>query len=147
MRKRILQFLAAVAAVGLLGACTASTDPDAAADPSGEETTSASPTVEFAPDASSTDEATPASSPDERAPAGEIEAVPALVDGWDGILADVTVDSCPTVAGQVTAEGAVINSADDDRDIAIVISWNAPDSTNSILQLAVTEAGVPPGGP
>ena len=136
MRNRAWHVIAALAVLGAMGACTASTDPSAASDSGGEEAAPASPTVGFTPDAPSTDGETPA---------GEIEQVPALVDGWDGIVADVSVDSCPTEAGRVTAEGTVVNSADDDRDIAIVISWNAPDSTDSLMQLAVTEKGVPSG--
>lgn len=136
MRNRVLLVIAALAAVGSLSACTASTGSSAAPDSGGADTTPASPAVGFTPDEPLTDGETPA---------GEIEQVPALSDGWEGIVADVSVDSCPTEAGRVTAEGTVINSADDDRDIAIVISWNAPDSTDSLMQLAVIEERVPPG--
>lgn len=78
-------------------------------------------------------------------PTGEIQDVPVLKQGWDGIRADVTVDECPTAQGDVTAGGTVENSAKKARDIVIVISWNAPDSTDPLLQLSVTKKKVPAG--
>ena len=71
--------------------------------------------------------------------------MPELEEGWEGVLADVAVDTCPIEAGEVTAEGTVVNSADEIRDISIAISWNAPASTDSLMQLAVTKEDVPPG--
>jgi hypothetical protein len=86
-----------------------------------------------------------ASVPVEETPSGEIQDVPVLKENWEGIRADVTVDECPTDAGDVTAQGTVVNSAKKARDIVIVISWNAPDSTDPLLQLSVTKKGVPAG--
>lgn len=86
-----------------------------------------------------------ASVPAEEAPTGEIQDVPVLREDWEGIRADVTVDECPTAAGDVTALGTVVNSAKKARDIVIVISWNAPETTDPLLQLSVTEEGVPAG--
>lgn len=76
---------------------------------------------------------------------GEVQQPPELEDGWQGILGDVTVENCPTEAGDVTATGTVLNSAKKPRDISIVVAWNAPDSTRSIMQLAVTKKDVPAG--
>lgn|GEM_PF-5398797 len=124
------------AVLALLAGCTGSDDSSAGGSPA------ASPPAAGAPAASAPDTGAPASG---EPPAGEVQTLPELEEGWEGILADVTVGSCPTEAGQVTAEGTVVNSADETRDIAIAISWNAPDSTDSLMQLAVTEEDVPPG--
>lgn len=132
MRHQTLgQAALAVAMVGLLSGCTGSDEAPAASSPA----TSPPP------------ESSPVVSPPtvEELQAGEIQQPPALEEGWEGILTDVTLVSCPTKAGQVTAEGTVLNSADEVRDISILISWNAPDSTDSLLQIAVTEEGVPAG--
>ncbi|MCB0911102.1 MAG: hypothetical protein KDB60_05730 [Propionibacteriaceae bacterium] len=47
--------------------------------------------------------------------------------------------------GEVTATGTVVNSAGEVRDISIVTSWNAPGTTRSLMQLAVTMPDVPAG--
>jgi hypothetical protein len=88
---------------------------------------------------------TPSASAVDELPSGEIQEVPDLGKGWEGIRSDVTIKSCPTDAGKVTATGTVVNSADEARDISIVISWNAPQSTDPLLQLAVTKKDVPAG--
>lgn len=118
--RRTARAAVAVATLALLAGCTSSDDSPASSP--AEDTAAA-----------------------EELPAGEVQEVPELDEGWEGVLADVTVDICPIEAGQVTAEGTVINSADEVRDISIAISWNAPDSTDSLMQLAVTEEDVPPG--
>lgn len=137
MRHRTLgQAALAVAMVGLLSGCTGSDEAPAASSPA------VSPPAASSTAASSTAAGSPAA---EELPPGEIQQPPALEEGWEGILTDVTIDSCPTEAGQVTAEGTVLNSADEVRDILILISWNAPDSTDSLMQLAVIKEGVPAG--
>lgn len=76
---------------------------------------------------------------------GEIVSAPELEEGWDGILKDVKIEECQLESGDVTAKGTVVNSAKDQRDLVLLISWNAPDSTKPILQLPVTEKDVPAG--
>lgn len=131
----------AVAVVGLLSGCTGSDEAPAASFPV------ASPPPASSPVASPPAVSSPVASPPavEKLPAGEIQQPPALEEGWEGVLTDVTLSSCPITAGQVTAEGTVLNSADEVRDISILISWNAPDSTDSLMQLAVTEEDVAAG--
>lgn len=126
----------AVAIMGLLSGCTGSDEAPTASSPDTSPPAASSPTASSPPANTSAVE---------ELPAGEIQQPPTLEEGWEGVLTDVTLDACPTKAGQVTAEGTVVNSADDARDISILISWNAPDSTDSLLQLAVTEEGVPAG--
>ncbi len=121
MRHAVQVGLVAVAAALVLAGCTGSDEPAADSSP------------------------TAGDSAVEELPSGEIQQVPELEEGWEGILADVTVDSCPTEAGEVTAEGTVVNTADETRDISIAISWNAPDSTDSLLQLSVTEEDLAAG--
>jgi hypothetical protein len=90
----------------------------------------------------------PASGPAASAPPvqsqveGEIQEAPDLEEGWEGILRDVKVTVCDTEAGEVTAKGTVVNSADVSRDISILISWNVPNATNSS-----DAVGRPGGGP
>jgi hypothetical protein len=76
---------------------------------------------------------------------GEIQQAPDLEEGWEGILRDVKVTVCDTEAGKATAKGTVVNSADEPRDISILISWNAPNSTNPVMQLVVVEEDLPAG--
>jgi hypothetical protein len=116
VRQVIVQGALALATLGLLSGCTGSDDAPA-------------------PSASA--------SAAERPPTGEVQQAPVLKEGWEGILRDVKVVSCPTEAGKVTAEGTVVNSADETRDISILVSWNAPNSTEPLMQLVVTKKGVP----
>ena len=58
---------------------------------------------------------------------------------------DVTVKDCPTAAGQVMASGTVVNSATESRDLSILVSWVAPDSASTLLQLQQTLTDVPAG--
>jgi hypothetical protein len=76
---------------------------------------------------------------------GRVDAVPVLAEGWDGVRDDVTVDECPLEPGEVTAKGTVKNTAKGARDIVLVVAWNAPDSTNPLLQLSTTEKSLGPG--
>jgi hypothetical protein len=93
----------------------------------------------------------PASGPSASAPPvqseveGEIQEAPDLEEGWEGILRDVKMTACDTEAGEVTAKGTVVNSANESRDISILISWNAPNATNSLMQLVVLEEDLPAG--
>ncbi len=79
-------------------------------------------------------------------PAGQIDQPVALKKGWEGVRSQVALYECPVQAGQITASGTVRNTADEARDIAILISWNRPDSTDTVLQLGVTKTDVPAGG-
>lgn len=122
MREVLARAVVAGALVGVLCGCTGSGDePPASSSPPATEPTADDLTV------------------------GKIQPPPELEKGWQGILQDVTVTSCPTAAGRVTAKGEVINSAEEARDISIVIAWNAPGSTRSLMQLAVTKPNVPAG--
>ena len=141
MRNRMATVLGGLAVLGLLGGCAASDESSADSDQEAEQTPPASAGVTFTPDVSPTVEPSATGKTQQ----GETQQVPQLVDGWEGIRSDVTIDSCPTEAGLVTAEGRVVNSADDARDIAIAVAWNAPDSTATLLQLATVEEGVPAG--
>lgn len=121
MRKCAVWAAAAALSFGLLSGCTG-----------------ANPTPPSSP-------APSVSASSDELPVGKIQQPPALEEGWKGILADVTVTSCPTEAGKVTAVGTVVNSAKKARDLSIVIAWNAPGSTRSLMQLAVTKRAVPAG--
>ena len=79
------------------------------------------------------------------APQGRVDTVPAMASGWDGVRDDVTVDECPLEPGEVTAKGTVKNTAKGARDIVLVVAWNAPDSTNPLLQLSTTVKSLGPG--
>lgn len=81
----------------------------------------------------------------EEAPTGKVDKVPTLDEGWQGIRSDVTVDDCPTTKGDVAAVGTVKNSAKKSRDIVLVVAWNAPDTTDPLMQLTVTKKNVASG--
>lgn len=132
MRKLIVRTALAGAILGFACGCTSSADAPAGSSPpstgdpsSGRSAASSSPAAEL--------------------PTGEIQQPPNLAAGWQGIVKDVTIESCPTDPGPVTAAGTVVNSAGESRDISIAIAWNAPDSTRSLMQLTVTETNVPAG--
>lgn len=76
---------------------------------------------------------------------GQIDDVPQLSEGWAGVRKDVTIAQCPTTAGDVTANGTVVNTAAEARDITIVVSWNAPGTTDPLLRLSTTKEDVPAG--
>jgi hypothetical protein len=116
--------LIAAAALGL-GACS-SDEGDGDASPSPSASESGAPSV---PDAAE----------------GPKDALPVLAEGWAGILSDVQVQDCPIKAGEVTAKGTVTNSADESRDIAIVVSWNAPNTTDPTMRLVWTATEVGAG--
>lgn len=81
----------------------------------------------------------------EELPRGQIDDVPELAEGWQGIKKDVTIDNCPLQAGDVTADGTVINTASEPRDINIVISWNREGTADPIIRLSTTKEDVPAG--
>ncbi len=89
------------------------------------------------------DEAEP---PDEQVSSPTIEQMPAMAQGSQDILVDVGVVACPTDPGVVTAIGTVTNSADEVRDLALLVKWTAPDGGDPLMQLGFAENDVPPGG-
>ena len=127
----------AVFGLGALSGCSQDgSTSDSSASPSPSDSVSASAN----PDASASASAAPQS-----LPKGEVQSYATLKDGWAGIRSDVTVKDCPTAAGQVTASGTVVNSATKSRDLSILVSWVAPDSASTLLQLQQTLTDVPAG--
>ena len=66
-------------------------------------------------------------------------------DDFDGILADVTTQACPTDKGAVKASGKVLNSMDDARDILVSVVWLKKDSGDSVAINYVELKNVPAG--
>jgi len=91
------------------------------------------------------DDSNGTSSPSPSIPESVTEPFADLSEGWQGVLRDVTVDACPTSAGDVVAEGAVVNSAGESRDITILASWLAPNTSDPLLQLEQTLTDVAAG--
>ncbi|MGL5810860.1 MAG: hypothetical protein ACRCYQ_13030 [Nocardioides sp.] len=68
---------------------------------------------------------------------------PGMGKDFDGILADVTTEDCPTAKGEVEAKGTVLNSKKDDRDILISVVWLKKNSGDSLAidYVALTDVG------
>lgn len=94
-------------------------------------------------DDSEADDGTPTPSP--TAPETVAEPFADLEEGWQGVLRDVTVEACPTAAGDAVARGTVLNSATETRDITVLASWLAPGTSDPLLQLQTTLQDVPAG--
>jgi hypothetical protein len=86
-----------------------------------------------------------ASSPAAQVQSGTIEQPPAMGSGAKDILADVSVEACPTDPGEVTAKGTVENTSKKERDVAVVMMWTRPDGGDPLLRLVFTEEDVPAG--
>ena len=69
--------------------------------------------------------------------------VPAL-DNPVGIRSSISLDSCSTVAGPVTASGKAINTTDQTGDVVIVVEWVTESSDVMARGLAVLR-GLAPG--
>ncbi|HHU08803.1 MAG TPA: hypothetical protein GXZ60_02125 [Intrasporangiaceae bacterium] len=62
-----------------------------------------------------------------------------------GIRSDVTLDSCDLTAGAVQATGSVTNSADEARDVVVMIVWLEQESNSSLARKTFVERDLAPG--
>ena len=66
----------------------------------------------------------------------KLQQVPKL-SGSVGVVKDAKLTACSTKQGKVAADGTVTNSADQTRDIVVVVSWVTP--TSDVVARGVTE--------
>lgn len=129
------RLVAAAAVLGLalgLAGCSGADDP--ADEPSADGTSQAAGEES---DAAGEDE------PSDEPSSTQVE--PSMGDDFDGILADVTTESCPTDKGDVEASGTALNSKDDARDILISVVWLKKNSGDSVAINYVALKDVPAG--
>lgn len=72
-------------------------------------------------------------------------ALPAFAVGPQGVVDDLTVASCDTGPGAVTASGTIDNSGKFARDLVVVITWVAPGSSRVLARGVATVEDVAPG--
>jgi hypothetical protein len=129
----VRRLVASVAIVGLtLGLAACSGEDDPGQQPDTDETSQAA-----GEETDATDE------PSDEPTSTQVE--PSMGDDFDGILSDVTTESCPTDKGEVEATGTVLNSSDDARDILITVVWLKKNSGDSVAINFVALKDVPAG--
>jgi ABC-type glycerol-3-phosphate transport system substrate-binding protein len=68
----------------------------------------------------------------------DLPAEPAFDNRAQGVISDVTVESCDTEPGDVTARGTAKNSGKFPRDVAVVMSWTVG-SVGDVVARGVAE--------
>jgi len=89
--------------------------------------------------------ASPASTPSPTATAAALQELPAFSVGPNGVIADVTTDVCEAGPGRATASGTATNSGRFERDVVVVVSWVAAQSSDVVARAVDRVEDLPPG--
>lgn len=91
------------------------------------------------------DEAPPPAAPTTQAPqASPLPNPPDLGPNKKGVVADVKITACPTDKGQMEAKGTAVNSADQKRDMTVIVVWLKNDSGQPLGSGMAVLRGVDP---